>query len=134
MTCLSGSGRPCHADTDRINPTLREIEQMGIEERTGDVLGDNDKTDPRGKIVVAAKQQEMGHPHGPQHGNAKDAKLYSDGKCLIVRIGGSDARGTGLTGGGFFKQRADRAGPVTDHRRLPYELSRLFPEFQPFAG
>ncbi len=97
------------------------------------VLDDNDKTDPCGK-AVAAKQQEMGNPHGPQHRNTEDAELYSDGKRLIVRIGSGDACGTGLTGGGFFKQRADRAGPVTDHRRLPYELGRFFPEFQPFAG
>ena len=75
----------------------------------------------------------MGDPHRPQHGNTDHAELYSDGKRLIVRIGSGDAGGTGLTGGGFFKQRSDRSGAVTDHRRLPNEFDRLFPEFQPFA-
>src|SRR6185369_16734114 len=122
-----------HSEADDIGPSLRKIEYVRVEQRAGDVLGNDDKTNPRRK-TAATTQQQMGDPHGPEYRNTKDAELYSNSQRLIMRIGSGHACCTGLTSGGFFKQRADRAGPVTDHRRLPYELSRLFPEFQPFAG
>ena len=75
------------ADADHVDPALHEIEQMGVEQRTNDILHHDDEADPRHQ-AGAAKQQEMGNPHRPQHERTDEAKLDGDREGLVMRIGG----------------------------------------------
>ena len=51
-------------DAEDVDPALDEVEKMRIEQRTDDVLHDDDKTDPRDQ-TAAAEQQQVRDPHRP---------------------------------------------------------------------
>src|SRR5260221_14453451 len=74
-----------HPDTNDIAPTLGEIEQVGVEQRTDDVLSHNNKPNPRRKSA-ATEEGQMRHPHGEQHHGTRESELDGDGKCLVMWI------------------------------------------------
>jgi hypothetical protein len=85
-----------------IEPALREIEQMRVEQRTDYVLDHNDKSDPLGQ-TVATEQQHMGDPHRPEDRGTDEAQLYRDRESLIVRIGSGNTSGAGFSCCRLFK-------------------------------
>src|SRR5215468_6241233 len=116
-----------YAYAKNVNPGLREIHQMGIEQRADDVLGHGDQPDPS-RQSGATEQLPMHGPHCKQRSDANHTKLNSNRKNLVVRIGSSC--------GGFWVSMAakcfgDRADAMAEDRRLAQDNKRIFPEFQP---
>src|ERR1700754_1315221 len=63
------------ADAEHIDPALREIDQMGVEQRTDDVLHHDHLANPGGEAGLPPEQEEMHQPERPKYGSADDAEL-----------------------------------------------------------
>ena len=76
----------------------------------------------------------MRDPHRHQHGHANQAELNSDGKNLIVRIGGEYGRSARFTHGRLAELFRDRTSAMTNDWRRFDECERLSQKLKMQAG
>src|SRR6516164_6426038 len=117
------------ADAEHIEPALTEVEQVRVEQRGHDVVGHDQKPEPRDQRIVT-KQSEMGEPHRDERGGADEAELDHHRQDLAVRVRG-DQRGIGRGGGIASEERRDRPRSMADERRLGDESERFLPVLDP---
>src|SRR6516165_8549334 len=122
-----------HADPPLVSPSFGEVEQMGIEQRTDDILDHDHQPDPR-REPAGRKEPEVSHPHRNQQGGADKADLDRDRKQLIVRITWGLPGHAGLSDVRAAELLRNRTGAMAEHRRIGDEHDRSTPEFQPLAG
>src|SRR5262245_34162058 len=75
----------------------------------------------------------MRNPHREQKCGADETELDRDREYLTMGVGGAQFDRAAVAPGRAPELFADRAGAVTEHRRIGDECDRLAPEFQPQA-
>src|SRR5215469_9780400 len=117
------------ADAEHIEPTLTEVEQVRVEQRGHDVVGHDQKPEPRDQRIVT-KQSEMGEPHRDERGGADEAELDHHRQDLAVRVR-SDQRGSGRGRRITSEERWYCPRSMADERRLGDESERFLPILDP---
>src|SRR5260221_14610725 len=133
LTCLLAQQDSAgDADAQYVEPALREIEKVGIKQRTDEILRDDAGADP-GCMPGHDKHPKVRGPHCEQQHNTDKPERNSDCEDLVVRVGCRTGR-TRVPPGILRKHGLGRAGAVTNKRRFTNNFQRHFPELNAGSG